>query len=45
MKSDKPLTNGTWSVPLADVRVDDELREAVDTVVESGWWSMGARVV
>jgi dTDP-4-amino-4,6-dideoxygalactose transaminase len=31
-------------VPLADVLVDDELRSAVDEVVESGWWSMGQRV-
>ena len=44
MKSDKPLTNGTWTVPLADVLVDDELRQAVDNVVGSGWWSMGPRV-
>jgi dTDP-4-amino-4,6-dideoxygalactose transaminase len=31
-------------VPLADVLVDDELRRAVDEVVDSGWWSMGPRV-
>jgi dTDP-4-amino-4,6-dideoxygalactose transaminase len=31
-------------VPLADVLVDDELRSAVDDVVDSGWWSMGPRV-
>ena len=43
MKTDKALTN-TWTVPLADVLVDDELREAVDSVVGSGWWSMGPRV-
>jgi dTDP-4-amino-4,6-dideoxygalactose transaminase len=34
----------TWSVPLADVRVDDELRRAVEETVSSGWWSMGPRV-
>ena len=43
MKTDKALTN-RWTVPLADVLVDDELREAVDNVVGSGWWSMGPRV-
>ena len=31
-------------MPLADVRVDDELRREVDAVVDSGWWSMGPRV-
>jgi dTDP-4-amino-4,6-dideoxygalactose transaminase len=31
-------------VPLADVLVDDELRQAVDNVIGSGWWSMGPRV-
>jgi dTDP-4-amino-4,6-dideoxygalactose transaminase len=33
-----------WSVPLADVLVDEELRASVDEVVDSGWWSMGPRV-
>jgi len=33
-----------WSVPLSDLRVDDELVEAVLEVVRSGWWSMGPRV-
>jgi dTDP-4-amino-4,6-dideoxygalactose transaminase len=33
-----------WTVPLADVRVDDELEAAVLEVVRSGWWSMGPRV-
>jgi dTDP-4-amino-4,6-dideoxygalactose transaminase len=33
-----------WVVPLSDVLVDDDLREAVDEVVRSGWWSMGPRV-
>jgi dTDP-4-amino-4,6-dideoxygalactose transaminase len=43
----KPLqtrTEGSWQVPLADVKVDDELRRAVEEVVDSGWWSMGPRV-
>ena len=31
-------------MPLADVKVDDELRRAVEEVVDSGWWSMGPRV-
>jgi dTDP-4-amino-4,6-dideoxygalactose transaminase len=31
-------------VPLADVRVDDELEQAVAAAVRSGWWSMGPRV-
>jgi dTDP-4-amino-4,6-dideoxygalactose transaminase len=33
-----------WSVPLSDLRVDDELVDAVLEVVRSGWWSMGPRV-
>ena len=31
-------------VPLADLLVDDALRQAVAQVVDSGWWSMGPRV-
>jgi dTDP-4-amino-4,6-dideoxygalactose transaminase len=31
-------------VPLSDLRVDDELVQAVLEVVRSGWWSMGPRV-
>jgi dTDP-4-amino-4,6-dideoxygalactose transaminase len=31
-------------VPLSDLRVDDELVDAVLEVVRSGWWSMGPRV-
>ena len=37
-------SNPDWLVPLADVLVDDELREAVTETVDSGWWSMGPRV-
>jgi dTDP-4-amino-4,6-dideoxygalactose transaminase len=33
-----------WRVPLADVRVDDELVAVVDEVLRSGWWSTGPRV-
>ena len=33
-----------WSVPLADVRVDEALVAAADDVVRSGWWSMGPQV-
>jgi len=33
-----------WLVPLSDVRVDAELREAVAETLGSGWWSMGPRV-
>jgi dTDP-4-amino-4,6-dideoxygalactose transaminase len=33
-----------WTIPLADVSVDDELRRAADAAVSSGWWSMGPRV-
>jgi dTDP-4-amino-4,6-dideoxygalactose transaminase len=32
------------AVPLSDVHVDRELREAVQAVIGSGWWSMGMRV-
>lgn len=31
-------------MPLSDLRVDDELVDAVLQVVRSGWWSMGPRV-
>jgi dTDP-4-amino-4,6-dideoxygalactose transaminase len=34
----------SWRVPLSDLRVDDELADAVLEVVRSGWWSMGPRV-
>jgi dTDP-4-amino-4,6-dideoxygalactose transaminase len=34
----------TWSIPLSDVSVDQELREAAAEAVASGWWSMGPRV-
>jgi dTDP-4-amino-4,6-dideoxygalactose transaminase len=34
----------TWSVPLSDLQIDDELRSAVAETVASGWWSMGPRV-
>jgi dTDP-4-amino-4,6-dideoxygalactose transaminase len=34
----------SWTVPLSDVAVDDELISAVSEVVRSGWWSMGPRV-
>ena len=44
MKSEQVSEQCLWKVPLADVRVDDELRSAVDNVVESGWWSMGPQV-
>jgi dTDP-4-amino-4,6-dideoxygalactose transaminase len=33
-----------WLVPLSDVRVDAELRDAVAEALGSGWWSMGPRV-
>jgi dTDP-4-amino-4,6-dideoxygalactose transaminase len=33
-----------WIVPLSDILVDDELRDAVQGVLDSGWWSMGPRV-
>jgi dTDP-4-amino-4,6-dideoxygalactose transaminase len=40
-----PISSQTdWRVPLSDLRVDEELVEAVTEVVRSGWWSMGPRV-
>jgi dTDP-4-amino-4,6-dideoxygalactose transaminase len=40
-----PISSETrWRVPLSDLRVDDELSDAVLEVVRSGWWSMGPRV-
>ena len=33
-----------WRIPLADVRPDSEVLDAVAEVVSSGWWSMGPRV-
>ena len=44
MNSKQVSEKGLWNVPLADVQVDDELRSAVNDVVESGWWSMGPQV-
>jgi dTDP-4-amino-4,6-dideoxygalactose transaminase len=45
---DRPTAPATdkamWAVPLSDVLVDDEIREAVGDAVTSGWWSMGPRV-
>jgi dTDP-4-amino-4,6-dideoxygalactose transaminase len=37
-------TEPRWRVPLSDIRVDDELVEAVLATVRSGWWSMGPQV-
>ena len=37
-------TESRWHVPLSDIRVDDELADAVLETVRSGWWSMGPRV-
>jgi len=34
----------TWSVPLSDVLVDDEIEAAVTQALRSGWWSTGPRV-
>ena len=33
-----------WTVPLADIAVDDEVAAAADAAIRSGWWSMGPRV-
>jgi len=33
-----------WQVPLADLRIDEELLAAVSQTVGSGWWSAGPRV-
>jgi dTDP-4-amino-4,6-dideoxygalactose transaminase len=38
------MTEGGWSIPLADVLVDDELVQTAADVMSSGWWTMGARV-
>jgi dTDP-4-amino-4,6-dideoxygalactose transaminase len=38
------LTAPVWTVPLADVAVDDEIAAAADAAIRSGWWSMGPRV-
>jgi dTDP-4-amino-4,6-dideoxygalactose transaminase len=38
------VTQTTWSVPLADVVVDDELLDAAREALASGWWSTGPRV-
>jgi dTDP-4-amino-4,6-dideoxygalactose transaminase len=37
-------TSPTWTVPLSDVRVDEEIELAVLDAVRSGWWSMGPHV-
>jgi dTDP-4-amino-4,6-dideoxygalactose transaminase len=33
-----------WKIPLADLKLDDEEKEAVIKVLDSGWLTMGARV-
>jgi dTDP-4-amino-4,6-dideoxygalactose transaminase len=38
------MPDAQWSVPLADIEVDEDLRNAVLETVSSGWWSMGPRV-
>ena len=38
------MSRDKWSVPISDLVVDDELRQAANDAVESGWWSMGPRV-
>jgi dTDP-4-amino-4,6-dideoxygalactose transaminase len=38
------MTTPVWTVPLADIAVDDEIAAAADAAVRSGWWSMGPRV-
>lgn len=43
----KPVADGAqgeWRVPLADVQVDDEILQAVEVAVASGWWTMGQTV-
>jgi dTDP-4-amino-4,6-dideoxygalactose transaminase len=35
---------GTWSVPLSDLAIDEEIVGALDAAVASGWWSAGPRV-
>jgi dTDP-4-amino-4,6-dideoxygalactose transaminase len=34
----------TWSVPLSDLAIDEEIVGAVSDAVASGWWSSGPRV-
>jgi dTDP-4-amino-4,6-dideoxygalactose transaminase len=41
----EPALESRWRVPLADIAIDDRLREAVTETFESGWWSMGPRVI
>ncbi|CAN5178534.1 DegT/DnrJ/EryC1/StrS family aminotransferase [soil metagenome] len=33
-----------WRVPLSDVSVSEEMISAAESVLRSGWWSMGPRV-
>jgi dTDP-4-amino-4,6-dideoxygalactose transaminase len=37
--------DSAWSIPLADIRLEPGLVALVQEVVESGWWSMGPRVL
>ena len=39
-----PRADQTWTVPLSDVLVDDEIEHAVVQALRSGWWSTGPRV-
>src|SRR4051794_31885730 len=34
----------SWTLPLSDLAVDDELLAAVEEAAASGWWSTGPRV-
>lgn len=45
MRQDATVMADTqWRVPLSDLTIDDELVQAVQQAVSSGWWSMGPRV-
>jgi dTDP-4-amino-4,6-dideoxygalactose transaminase len=42
--TDRTNEDERWSIPLADIVVDAEVRQTADEALASGWWSMGPRV-
>jgi dTDP-4-amino-4,6-dideoxygalactose transaminase len=40
-----PADDAQWAVPLADIQLEPGLAALIQEVVESGWWSMGPRVL
>jgi dTDP-4-amino-4,6-dideoxygalactose transaminase len=39
------MGESTWTIPLSDLAVGEDIVTAVEEAVASGWWSMGPRVI